>query len=215
MKVTYKETIASGENKILIPDNNITAAKIAICNWNGIDDEKPPTPQPVIFFENGVFCDLVQDKNMGDYHNVQYSSGDTRYWLNQLASSYFLDNKNIWLHQSSARVWEISGNDIVKPNGSRGTHYLIPITRSYGFTKIRFIGKMNVVGSAYSYLDVRGCYIDNDNVAHQLPDRAFIEPTQANTFVEYESDISEMPYVDYIWLCGCNDTITISKIWLE
>lgn len=178
--------------------------------------ETPASPkEAVVAFVDGVMNQAVfQVTNISDYRNCPYPSGDIVINADSVCGSYYLDGHNLWMHQSNARVWTLDTTNKYfykshNTTSATGSYMLVPTRRLYGYKTLKFTARMSTDGSGYFYVGVGASAIVDGHTQLRW------ETMRSGTYQEISVDISGLPYIDYLWLCGCDGFAYIKEIKLE
>lgn len=177
--------------------------------------ETPASPREnLVVFSNGVLNTAVSKvDNIETYINLTWN-GNT-YNPNQW-SQYFLTDNVIFYRQVNGQPWYLYNNAEYRKYsgniGGTGSHLFIPVKRLYGYKTLKSLCKMDTpsVGSTYFYSGVYAMAIV-DNSYSGAPQVA----THENEWTWVECDISNLPYIDYIVLLGCDGPACVKEIILE
>lgn len=176
--------------------------------------ETPATPrEAVVAFSNGVMNQAVfKVSDITPYINFTWlgNTDNPNQW-----SQYFLTDNVIWYHQVFAQVWYLDSvnKQFTKYGGQiggTGSRMCIPTKRLYGYSKIIFTARMPQDSSGYYYVGgycgaiVDGLWRESNRTG-----------THSGSWTELELDISDLPYIDYIVLDGCDGYAYIKEIKLE
>ena len=179
-------------------------------------------------FRNGSFTDAV----MTGFDISQYKSSFTnpvvdmstfsQWFLSQYALAQGARNgepfyiENGYLRKSGTHGDGLSTTG--KPIGATNVNFFVPIKRATGFTKIVFEAitiQNNGVDHAgaddYNLLAVKAGRVNNGTF---VTSQTSMWVASQDTWKEYEYSITDLPYVDYINLFGCDGSPAYRNIRL-
>ena len=171
-----------------------------------------------VIFQDGQWGDGVMTNF--DFTGKDYTkqSSDN---INDYAKPWFFSKYLLRLHSvyQTNYPFVINGNNIYHGDdgyngGDNLSNIYIPIKRAYGYTKLKVkMGQLAVTGaSVYNYVACVPCYVNSNRALTTIRDKTVFSTVGVN---EYELDISNVGYCDYIVLGCSNGTCVWQSITLE
>ena len=123
--------------------------------------------------------------------------------LNTHLSEYFLTNKTLFTQMKNSSPYYLTSDGIFRRDTTYGAWYTelmeyLPVTRIYNPKKLYYKYKIKQQYGTGCFGDIGAIYIE-DGVAKRTTNVAYVGV--ANDWTQGELDISEIPYIDYIWIC--------------